>query len=112
MALRSDAPGSEGGETFRSGAGCLEPDEAAGFAQGLLAGDELARVEAHIDRCADCRRYVSDLARASASGDPAGAPGPTSIAYGAAPDTTAPPDPEGPTVPVGPRPPPVEARGP
>ncbi len=67
--MQSDAPGIEGGGA-PGGAACLEPDEAAGFVQGWLTGAELARAEAHIDGCGDCRRYVSDLARTSVAYEP------------------------------------------
>ncbi len=63
MERQPEASGGEGGETLRGGPDCLEPDALEGLVQGWLAGGELARAEAHIDRCPECRRCVSELAK-------------------------------------------------
>ncbi|HEU4534686.1 MAG TPA: serine/threonine-protein kinase, partial [Polyangiaceae bacterium] len=62
------------GGSLPGGSDCLEPDAVEGFARGWLAGDELARAEAHIDRCSDCRRCVSELAKVLSVRPPAGPP--------------------------------------
>ncbi len=46
-------------------ADCLLPDELEGFVQGWLDGEGRARVEAHIDRCPECRATLSELAKTS-----------------------------------------------
>lgn len=50
--------------------GCLDDDAALAYVEGEL--DEAARTmtDAHLDRCAECRRLVSALARVSAFGAP------------------------------------------
>jgi hypothetical protein len=42
---------------------CLTDDTAFGFAEGLLSVEEAARIEAHLDACADCRAFVAGVAR-------------------------------------------------
>jgi len=43
----------------------LDPETVGAYVEGSLDGVASSRVEAHIDVCADCRRYVSELARSS-----------------------------------------------
>jgi len=49
---------------------CLAETDAIAYAEGL--GDDAARlhIEAHLDRCDECRWLVSELARATPSGSP------------------------------------------
>ncbi|MDF2692823.1 MAG: Adenylate cyclase, partial [Labilithrix sp.] len=44
---------------------CLDEDAILAWLGGQLDGQELSTVEAHVDRCADCRRLVSTLAAES-----------------------------------------------
>jgi len=41
---------------------CLDAVAVQGFVEGRLSADERARVEAHVDGCASCRRLISALA--------------------------------------------------
>ena len=45
--------------------GHLDPCEIAGFIDGSLDEDELERAWEHLDRCAECVRWVADTVRAS-----------------------------------------------
>lgn len=45
----------------------LAPDEAALYAAGLLEPTVRARIDEHIDACADCRELISAVARVAAS---------------------------------------------
>jgi eukaryotic-like serine/threonine-protein kinase len=66
MASRDDATPGAAGAGPRD-AGCLGPELALGFVRGRLAGDELARVELHVDRCPACLQFVAELVERSAA---------------------------------------------
>ena len=57
--------GSLGSDTARADSDHVGPDEAAGFIEGWLPEDERLKIEHHIDRCAECRKYISELAALS-----------------------------------------------
>jgi hypothetical protein len=45
--------------------GCVDPNTAAEFLDGLLSVDLASGVESHMARCADCRRLIGALAQSS-----------------------------------------------
>jgi len=49
------------GELYQSG--CVDETTAARLLDRALSAVEHARVARHIDRCGDCRRFLSALAR-------------------------------------------------
>jgi eukaryotic-like serine/threonine-protein kinase len=65
MTMQPEALDVGGDSAPLEGGECLTPDAAAGLVQGWLEGDELRQAEAHIGACDDCRRYVSELVKAS-----------------------------------------------
>jgi tetratricopeptide (TPR) repeat protein len=48
--------------------GCVSAEVASAFAAGLLEGEELSVVEAHIDVCGRCRKLLSEAAQAMSAG--------------------------------------------
>jgi eukaryotic-like serine/threonine-protein kinase len=42
---------------------CVDADSAAAYLAGALTPAQRAELDAHIDRCGECRRHLSELAR-------------------------------------------------
>ncbi|HZX00708.1 MAG TPA: serine/threonine-protein kinase [Bacilli bacterium] len=49
---------------------CLDDATVLHLVSGVLAPGDLARIDAHLDQCGDCRALVAMVARGSGSGDP------------------------------------------
>jgi len=47
---------------------CLDDAAATAFIEGLLSEQEVERVEAHVDRCPDCRQHLVRMVRARTGG--------------------------------------------
>ncbi len=56
--------------TYAVRAGCLDENTIAGFFGAKLSPSQLARIDAHIDRCSDCRVLLSSLAAREVSVGP------------------------------------------
>jgi tetratricopeptide (TPR) repeat protein len=45
------------------GDGCVDEERASAYVRGVLSDDEAAQIDAHAERCSDCRRFLSELTR-------------------------------------------------